>query len=58
MKPTYVIFVALKFGVFSHYCKEPKTFYDSYQEAEEQMKLLVATKQFKKSQLKIKKLWK
>lgn len=58
MKASYVIFVALKCNVFSHYCKQPKTFYDSQAEALQQLNHLVYTKQFKQSQLKIQKLWK
>lgn len=58
MKPVYVIFVALKLNVFTHFYKEPKTFYDSYEEALEQLEHLIQTKQFNKSQLKIQKLWK
>ncbi|MBV7270648.1 hypothetical protein [Winogradskyella luteola] len=57
MVRVYVILVALEPGAFEHYCKEPKTFYETYQEANEQLELLVRTEQFNRSQLKIQKLW-
>jgi len=58
LKETFAIIVALDFKKFEHYCMEPQVFYESFEKAEEQMLHLIKTKQYKKSQLKIQKLWK
>ncbi len=58
MKKVYVILVALDFKNFEHYCTEPQTFYDTHEEAQEQMNHLIQTKEFENTQLKIKQLWK
>ena len=58
MKKVYVIFVALDFENFEHYCTEPQIFYDTYEEADVQMNHLIQTKAFEETQLKIKTLWK
>ncbi len=53
----YVILVALTPDIFDHYCTEPQIFYDSYSDAEEILKRLVASQEFNPSQLKIQQLW-
>lgn len=58
LKKVFVILVALDFQHFEHYCIEPQTFYDTKQEAEKQLKILLETKQFEDTQLKIQFLWK
>lgn len=56
-KKVFVILVALDFQHFEHYCREPQVFYDTKQDAEKQMKILLETKQFEEIQLKIQSLW-
>lgn len=58
MKKVFVIFVALDGEHFEHYCTEPQTFYNSYNEAKKQMDVLITSKEFKATQVSIKKLWK
>lgn len=57
LKKVFVILVALDFQHFEHYCMEPQTFYDTEQEAEKQLNLLLETKQFEETQLKTQSLW-
>ena len=57
MKKVFVILVALDFQNFEHYWKEPKVFYENFEEALEQMNHLLHTKQYEETQLKIQKLW-
>jgi hypothetical protein len=56
-KKVFVILVALDFQHFEHYCMKPQIFYDKKQEAEKQLNLLLETKQFEETQLKIQSLW-
>jgi len=58
LEKAFVIVVALDFKNFEHYAVEPQVFYNTYEEADIQMRELIQTKQYKKSQLKIQKLWK
>ena len=53
----FVILVAVDFQDFNHYCMLPKVFYDTKQEAEIQLNILLETKQFEETQLKIQPLW-
>jgi len=55
--PAFVILVAVEGYDFEHYCTEPKIFYKNHEEAQEQMKNLIDSKQFTETQLKIQKLW-
>ena len=56
-KKVFVILVANDFKHFDHYCMLPKVFYDTKQEAEIQLNILLETKQFEDTQLKVQTLW-
>jgi len=58
MKKIYVIVVALDAQNFNHYLMEPQVFYESKQEAEEQINLLIKNKEYTHEQLNIFTLWK
>jgi hypothetical protein len=56
-KKVFVILVALDFQHFENYCMKPQVFYNTKQEAVKQVNLLLETKQFEETQLKIQPLW-
>ncbi|WP_452597556.1 hypothetical protein [Pontimicrobium sp. MEBiC01747] len=58
LKKVYVIFVALDFKNFNHYCLEPKPYYMDFEEAQRQLNYLIESKQYAQTQLKIQQLWK
>lgn len=57
MYPVFVIFVALDGEKFDHYCRIPQIYYETKNEAEKQMKQMIADKVLPKAKLKIQKLW-
>ena len=57
MKEVYAILVALDHKNFTHYVKVPKPYYDSKEEADYQMQLLIGNKEFEASQLRVTLFW-
>lgn len=57
MRAMYIILVALDGKNFKHYCTEPKTFYESWEEATAEVTKLLNTKKVNKEQLKIHTIW-
>ena len=58
MKKVHVIVVALDAQNFTHYLMEPKVFYETKEEAQEQINRLISNKEYTHKQLNIFTLWK
>ena len=57
MRFSFVILVALDHKNFNHYCTDPKTFYESFEQANVEVQKMISEIVYQPNQIKIQKLW-